>query len=425
MIDTSKPSDFYSRFLQPLTQALSFSRNTRSCATISDIAHLHVGVLRALFHVCSGREWIQHLHMNGDTHIRVGGFFDALRSKRRLNMIREAAAGVQKIAKDRLADTDPFAPHPELNGFAIYSTDGHSHGASAHEEPIQGKKWAINWIYSLDLRTHIVMPLALCTPQLGKKKEHEISTLKRIPGGDLRMGQPVGTKVLHAYDPAIIDYELWYNLKKGRGVYILTVEKANSVLAVQGEIPFDASDTRNTGVLSDEFVGPAHGGLLRRITYIDPVSGKTYRFLTNEFNIPPGLLALIYKCRWDVEKLYDVFKNKLGETKAWGKTDEAKSQQAHFIAMAHNLMMILEEDLRREEGIEDQVALRRRAKRSQADKETAEAAGRMANPMVVAWRRPTQVSFQFIRWLRCCLSQKPSWCAAVDLLRPLSLNYLS
>ncbi|MCH8512844.1 MAG: hypothetical protein LAT83_14510, partial [Kiritimatiellae bacterium] len=67
----------------------------------------------------------------------------------------------------------------------------------------------------------------------------------------------------------------------------------------------------------------------------------------------------------------------------------------------------------------------RRAERNDADKETAEAAGRTANPIVCGWRRPTQVSLQFIRWLRHSLVHKPSWRSAVELLRPLSLNYLS
>lgn len=413
------------RFLEPLAQALRSARHARPCSAISDLEHLHSGVLRALSDVRSGRDWIQHLRMGGDTDLRVGGFFDALRSGRREELIREVAATVLERADVRLADSDPFAVHPELNGFALYATDGHSHGASAHETPIQEKKRAVCWMYALNLRTHTVRPLALCSPQLGKKKEHEISTLKRIPGETLRMGQPTGTKVLHVYDPAIIDYEFWHRLKRGRGVYILTLEKANSALTVQGDIPFEASDTRNTGVLSDEFVGPAHGGMLRRITYLDPVGGKTYRFLTNEFTIPPGLLAFLYKSRWDVEKLYDVFKNKLRETKAWGKTDEAKSQQAHFIAMAHNLIRILEEVLRREEGIENQTALRRRAARGDADAKTATDAGRIANPMVLGWQRTTQISLQFIRWLRHCLLHKPSWRAAVELLRPLSLHYLS
>mgnify|MGYP007096715800 CR=1 FL=1 len=36
---------------------------------------------------------------------------------------------------------------------------------------------------------------------------------------------------------------------------------------------------------------------MRRATYCDPVSGKSYRFLTTEMTLPPGLIAFIYKLR--------------------------------------------------------------------------------------------------------------------------------
>lgn len=425
MTHPSIPADFSARFLAPLTEALRGASHARSCVSYPDVDHLHAGVLRVLDPVASGRDWVQTLIMRGKTFMRVGGFFDALESPRRMKMVGEVSNRVLAFANTHLREADPFAVHPELKDFALYATDGHSHAASAHEEPIQGQKRAVTWIYALNLRTHTVSPLALCSPALGKKKEHEISTLKRMEGKDMRMGHPCGTRVIHAYDPAIVDYAFWDKLKKGRGVYILTLEKANSALAVIATIPFDVADPRNNGVVSDEFVGPAHGGMLRRITYVDPVSGKTYCFLTNEFTIPPGLLAFIYKSRWDVEKLYDVFKNKFDETKAWAKSTEAKTQQAFFIALAHNLMKILEHDLRTEEGLEDQMSLRRRVIRNAADASTALKAGRQPNPMVLSWRRTTQISLQFIRWLRHCLWQNISWRAAVDALRPLTRRYLS
>ena len=40
--------------------------------------------------------------------------------------------------------------------------------------------------------------------------------------------------------------------------------------------------------------------------------------------LPPGLLAFIYKKRWDIEKVFDQFKNKLMENKAWEKSGNAK-----------------------------------------------------------------------------------------------------
>ena len=62
----------------------------------------------------------------------------------------------------------------------------------------------------------------------------------------------------------------------------------------------------------------------RLITDQCPDSGEIYEFVTSELNINPGILAWIYKRRWDLEKTYDTFKNKISETKAWGDSQEAK-----------------------------------------------------------------------------------------------------
>ena len=51
----------------------------------------------------------------------------------------------------------------------------------------------------------------------------------------------------------------------------------------------------------------------------DPVTGKAYSFLTTEMTLPPGLIALLYKLRWDVEKVFDEAKNKLEQQQAWGQ----------------------------------------------------------------------------------------------------------
>ena len=46
--------------------------------------------------------------------------------------------------------------------------------------------------------------------------------------------------------------------------------------------------------------------------------------------------------RWDIEKVFDEIKNKTFERKAWAGNDNVKRQQSTFIALAHNLMRILE-----------------------------------------------------------------------------------
>lgn len=113
-----------------------------------------------------------------------------------------------------------------------------------------------------------------------------------------------------------------------------------------GERLFDRDAPCNAGVVSDENVGPGGGGgaMLRHIAYVDPVDGTTYVHLTTEMTLPPGILALIYKQRWDVENVFDELKSKLVEKQAWGSSPTAKSTQAPFLCLAHNLMVLLEEE---------------------------------------------------------------------------------
>ena len=69
----------------------------------------------------------------------------------------------------------------------------------------------------------------------------------------------------------------------------------------------------------------------KTLKYKCPISGKTYGFVTSLSNVPPGLIAYLYKTRWDIEKIFDQVKNKLAEKKAWATSDTAKKMQAQFI----------------------------------------------------------------------------------------------
>ena len=98
--------------------------------------------------------------------------------------------------------------------------------------------------------------------------------------------------------------------------------------------------------------------------------------------------------------------------------------QFYFIALAHNLMRLVEFNLEHEEGITDQVSRKKRKRRIQQDVDKAHAAGRKPNPLVTGLLRCTQRGVQFIRWLTSSLSRLTSWRAAVDELRPLMSNLL-
>ena len=149
----------------------------------------------------------------------------------------------------------------------------------------------------------------------------------------MRLDAPKGTKVNHAYDPAIIDYREWYKWKQGNGVYIITRKNPNSQLLVLEVRSWDKDGPRNAGVISDTLTLSSSGVSIPRVRYCDPVTGQKYSFLTTEMTLPPGLVAFYLQARWDVEKALDEVENKLEQKKAWGKQDTTKTQQALFICL--------------------------------------------------------------------------------------------
>ena len=423
---TYDQSNVSSELYQPLEDALERSNSKRDCRDYSDSISLRAGVGRIIDAAQSGRAWVQRIGMLGIATVSVRNFFQALSSKRRLRLLLEIDQDLREQVNQQLKTYgDPFDQIPELDGFELYASDGHCHGASAHEDKIGGKKRPVNHIYSLNLRSNALSHFALTEPGKGKKKEHEIAAIKRYGGPALRYNAPKGTKVIHAYDPAVIDYNEWYKWKQGSGVYIVTCEKSNSAFINLSIREWDASDSRNAGVSSDELVETSNGVLLRRIGYTDPVHGTEYSFITTEMTLPPGVIAFIYKIRWNIEKVFDELKNSFNQQKAWGKSSTTKCQQALFVTLTHNLLVLLENRLKHEEGIVDEKVLKKHAKYIAAGIDQARSEFRLPNELVVKFSRVTKRSLQFIRWLQLGLIQNPPWRQAVEQLRPLMLKYLT
>jgi hypothetical protein len=121
-----------------------------------------------------------------------------------------------------------------------------------------------------------------------------------------------------------IDFRQWFQWKQ-RGIYFLSREEENMKLGTLGVHAFDLATPINQGILADELVGTGEGVSLRHVAYQDPETRTIYSYLANlPPSIPPGIVALLYKTRWDFEKVFDEFKNKLGETKSWANTANAK-----------------------------------------------------------------------------------------------------
>ena len=414
------------QFFAPLSDALDNAQSTRKCSAFSDYNFLVSGVGRVISDAGSGRDWVQRVQMNRDIDIdlSVSLFFDSLDSRRRLKVTKEVADLIHRQVDSSTTDSmDPLACHRELDGYAVYASDGHYEDAATHAKPIAGKVREQQYFCSINLRSHSATLLDIARPAEGKKKEHDMRALKRLSTADMRMGAPKGTKVLHAYDRGGIGYNQWRKWR-AKGIYIISREKSNSKAMVIGINQWDKDDDRNTGIISDEIVGVFCGATMRRVRYQDPLSKKLYSYVTSQMTLPPGLIAFLYKMRWDVEKLFDEKKNKLNEVKDWAVSDTSKSIQMNLTFIAHNLMLLFERLLDDKEDIRDEKVHAKRKKRIKEQLDAIRKNRLTPNPLVINCVRITQRSLQFIRWLKSVLWSKTLWDDAIDCLRPLMLNYL-
>jgi hypothetical protein len=168
-------------------------------------------------------------------------------------------------------------------------------------------------------------------------------------------------------------------------------------------------------------VGTATSGLmLRRITFHDVVAERRFEFLTNvlESAVPPGVLAQLYRMRWEIEKSFDEVKNKLGEKKAWATSATAKSMQAQFICLSVNLLQLLEHELG-EQGIRNEPEEKRRAARLELAGKAAATANTVLPKTLRLMQRITQHSVKLIRWVAAQLWAHIPWQQACAVLTAL------
>ncbi|MCP5537925.1 MAG: transposase [Akkermansiaceae bacterium] len=317
------------------------------------------------------------------------------------------------------------ASHAALDDFEIFAGDGHFHAAASHDQrDYKGRKTAVGHLYTLNLRNFTCNHLALSNKKEKRRtrkteKNHDITLLKSLDRELLRQGAPKGRKVIYVWDKAGIDFAQWFKWKQAGGIYFLSLEKDNMRPVSPMPLGFDTADPVNAGVISDELAGYGGGVMLRRITYRCPQSGRDLVLLTNltSSSFPPGLIAQLYRMRWDIEKIFDVFKNKLGEIKAWGSTEAAREMQALFITLSHNLLTRFEETIREEEGIENTTNRERMDKRlEQAQSEASQLGGELPR-LYKDWQRLKQTGVTFIRWLRNQIFKPTSWVQSLHLLR--------
>ena len=110
-----------------------------------------------------------------------------------------------------------------------------------------------------------------------------------------------------------------------------------------------------TGIRSDQIIGlrtasslKRYPDKLRRIHYVDPEADKSLVFLTNNFELPPLVIAGLYKSRWQVELFFKWIKQNLRIKHFFGNSDNAVKTQIWIAIAVYVLVAIVKKELKLE-----------------------------------------------------------------------------
>ena len=407
-------SEVRHQFLEPLRAGYLQATTIRNCPAESDWDGLTKGVDRVLSNVRSGRDFLQTFQMFWPRALQVGPYFETLASPRRLGMVAECSRLLRRRV-DALRPS-PLSPFESLAAFDLYAGDGHYLEHATHDPMIEETHWPTGHFFALNLKSQSLFPLVLAD-LAGRKKEHDLRALKRQSVARLRQGAGKGRKVLWVWDKAGVDFPFWQE-RKASGIYFLSLRKEGMCLTVEQERAIDLAQPINQGATADRLVTDRRGIRVREITFCDPRDGEVYVYLTSEMTLEPGLLALRYKTRWEIEKVFDETKTKLQEKKSWATTTTAKEMQSHFVAIVHNLLLLLQ-DWHQQQGVENTAEIQRRQKRLARQESELKQTGQSLPLVYRILQRFTQATFKLIRWLRAHWHQPTSLPQALLQLRTL------
>lgn len=407
--------------LEPALSLIATLDNYRRDLDFSDSEFITLGIHRINSRHPSGRSFLQSVRQCEVTDVSLRAYFGAASSSRRLAMIHELNT---TLSRGIVAPVDRFAKFPELAGRDVLALDGHDVRHATHEPPAttaSGRREVpdtVTGVFLRNLRSGAARVLAQTDGH-----QHEWAAVKERPWSDF-LWHPDAKGTILVIDPVAVDFGFLRGAKFKGGATVITRTKANLVVREVRPLEWDKEDSRNQGVLSDERVRFGEPGEFRRIRYQDPETGEVYEFLTTEFHLPPGIIAQLYRLRWDIEKFFDACENLLAEGRAWGVGPVPAQVQNEFLVLTHNLLLLLSGRLEADEGIRDEKV---EAKYDAALKLRIKAAlleGKKVSPWVRVLRRITRWSSQFTRWIQDAIVHSWEWDAGVAKLAPLMRAYM-
>ena len=185
----------------------------------------------------------------------------------------------------------------------------------------------------LDLRGPI--PCVICVTDAQTHDVHFLDQIVPEPGA------------FYVVDRGYLDFGRLFAFDQASAFFVTRARKGFRFRRLASR-PVDKS----TGLRSDQTIGlvsfyprQSYPERLRRITYVDLETGKRFVFLTNNFTLPALMIALLYKCRWQIELFFKWIKQHLRIKAFFGTSENAVKTQVWIAISVYVLVAIIKKRL--------------------------------------------------------------------------------
>ena len=155
---------------------------------------------------------------------------------------------------------------------------------------------------------------------------------------------------LYIMDRGFFDFSRLYVLHQAQAFFVIRAKSKVGFKRIYSH-PIE----KETGLRCDQTIrlrgalaGKDHPQSLRRVKFYDEETNKYLIFLTNNFDLPPLVIAKLYKSRWQVELFFKWIKQHLRIKAFFGTSENAVKTQIWIAIGVYVLVAIVKKHLKSE-----------------------------------------------------------------------------
>jgi|SRR5690625_1320165 hypothetical protein len=152
----------------------------------------------------------------------------------------------------------------------------------------------------------------------------------------------------YIFDRGYVDYKRLYFITKYPAYFVIRAKKNLKFRRMYSNKIDPSTGVRcdQIGKLTGKQTSLTYPDKLRRVKYYDQETNRTFVFLTNNMELDPVEIAMLYKQRWMVELFFKWIKQHLKVKSFWGTSENAVRIQIYCAIIAYCMVAIVEENLK-------------------------------------------------------------------------------